>query len=188
MPYHRTTCEACGRDRGACLCEARAQEIRALRQRAEAAEAERDRLKALIPLECCQGANPNCYGPRGCLVRAQEADTTPGDELLKRAERAEAERDRLRDECYTDLLRQMDEAWGKDSGRNQQIGRIEIEAFLASRMTHRPTERHRTRYAALRDEVIAFSSSLLEHGDWNREAVRERAARLRAERDGEGAT
>lgn len=51
---------------------------------------ERDELRRLIPKVCCNGADPNCYGPRGCLVRAQQADVTPGDVLLARAEKAEA--------------------------------------------------------------------------------------------------
>ena len=55
--------------------------------RAEKAEAEVERLRGLIPKVCCNGADPNCYGPRGCLVRAQEADATPADEMLARVER-----------------------------------------------------------------------------------------------------
>ena len=47
-------------------------------------------IKRLVPLECCEGGDPNCYGPRGCLVRAQQAERTPNDVLLARAEKAEA--------------------------------------------------------------------------------------------------
>jgi hypothetical protein len=49
---------------------------------------ERDELKRLIPIECCEARDPNCFGPRGCLVRAQQADRTPNDVLLARAEAA----------------------------------------------------------------------------------------------------
>lgn len=49
-------------------------------------------LRSLLPDGgCCAGSNPNCYGPRGCLVRALEVNFTPGDVLLARAENAEVE-------------------------------------------------------------------------------------------------
>jgi len=68
----------------------------ALIARAVRAEAEIERLRGLIPVVCCEGGNVNCFGPRGCLVRAQEADATPADVLLSRAKDAEAEVERLR--------------------------------------------------------------------------------------------
>ena len=76
-------------------------ELEALRNAAPAlldAAEERDRLRQLIPVECCNGSNPNCYGPFGCLVRAQKAQTTDKQKLVDEAEDAKAERDALKAE------------------------------------------------------------------------------------------
>jgi hypothetical protein len=54
--------------------------------RISALEAEVARLTRLIPKECCQGGDPHCYGPRGCLVRANKADVTPHDALVNEIE------------------------------------------------------------------------------------------------------
>jgi hypothetical protein len=43
--------------------------------------------------------------------------------------------EKIVDENYSDLLDQMDEAWG----RAREIGRVEINAFLESRIVHKPT-------------------------------------------------
>lgn len=57
---------------------------------AQVAEQQREieRLRRMIPVECCLGADPHCSGPRGCLVRANKADTTPHDVLVKEADDA----------------------------------------------------------------------------------------------------
>lgn len=73
-----------------------------------AKDAEIARFRAMIPRECCQGADPHCYGPMGCLVRAAEA--APTVEQL-RAEIADlrAERERLRED-HASVLRSISRA------------------------------------------------------------------------------
>lgn len=60
-----------------------------------------------------------------------------------------AELQRIRDENYSDLLDQMQEAWGDSS----TIGRSEVNAFLESRIVHKPTTR-------LREELQSLSASV----------------------------
>ena len=38
----------------------------------EQAKVEIKRYKRLIPFECCEGGNSDCYGPGGCLLRAEK--------------------------------------------------------------------------------------------------------------------
>lgn len=87
-------------------------------------------------------------------------------ELLEREEsrrflaesRLRAENARLQgmaDENYSDLLVQMDEAWGATpESRIMAIGRIEINAFLESRLVHKPTTRLREENARLRAALL----------------------------------
>jgi hypothetical protein len=67
-----------------------------------AAAGEREALRKLIPVVCCEGANPNCYGPRACLVRAQKADSTPSDKLVDEIAALQAEVERLRAACLVE--------------------------------------------------------------------------------------
>ena len=57
--------------------------------------------------------------------------------------------ERVADENYSDLLAQMDEAWGSAP----EIGRVEINAFLESRIVHKPTTKLRERLRKL--EAVA---------------------------------
>ena len=57
---------------------------------------------------------------------------------------------RIRDENYSDLLDQMDERWGNVS---EAIGRSEINAFLESRIVHKPAARLRARIKTLEDAL-----------------------------------
>lgn len=72
---------------------------------------------------------------------------------LTDAEKAECDviEARLKDENYQDLLDQMDEAWGVAD----LVGRSEINAFIESRMVHKPT-------ASLR----ADNARLVAERDW----------------------
>ena len=56
--------------------------------------------------------------------------------------------ERVSDENYTDLLDQMDEAWGTA----MEIGRPEINAMIESRIVHRPTTSLRQRLVTLEAE------------------------------------
>lgn len=60
-----------------------------------------------------------------------------------------AELTRIQDENYSDLLDQMDEAWGKNFGA---IGGTEIRAFLESRIVHKPAKRLRAQLSAAQAE------------------------------------
>jgi hypothetical protein len=53
--------------------------------------------------------------------------------------------EKVADENYSDLLDQMQRAWGDV----REIGRAEIDAFLESRVVHKPTTRLRANYEAL---------------------------------------
>jgi len=76
-------------------------------------------------------------------------------------------------ENYTDLLDQMDEAWGVSG----QPERVEINAFIESRRVHKPTTRLRERIATLEAEIEeacadccidcrVSKSDRTEPGDW----------------------
>jgi hypothetical protein len=56
---------------------------------------------------------------------------------------ARAEIARLRAENYSDLLDQMDEAWGTVDEGSSDVGRVELQAFLETRSVHKPTTRLR---------------------------------------------
>jgi hypothetical protein len=58
------------------------------------------------------------------------------DELTTVLSAKDEEIERLRDENYTDLLDQMDEAWGRGFA---MVGGSEIRAFIESRRVHKPT-------------------------------------------------
>ena len=60
--------------------------------------------------------------------------------------------DRLLSENYWDLIEQMREAWGTLNNPGQEIGWCEIEAFISSRMVHKPTTSLRERIEGLKRE------------------------------------
>jgi len=62
-------------------------------------------------------------------------------------------------ENYSDLLDQMDEAWGNAP----EIGRSEINAFLESRIVHKPTTRLRAELTLLRTVAVAAKNCLETH-------------------------
>lgn len=64
----------------------------------------------------------------------------------------------LEAENYSDLMDQMDEAWGSA----HSIGRNEIEAFILSRSVHRPTTKLRERIA----ELEALIDAAIQHRDY----------------------
>jgi hypothetical protein len=80
-----------------------------------------------------------------------------------------AELDKLRAENYTDLLDQMDEAWGQA----RTIGREEVTAFLVSRMTHTPTTRLRAENKELRARVATEHERCTENTARSIESVRD---------------
>jgi len=65
---------------------------------------------------------------------------------------------RLRDEQYTDLLDQMQEAWGPETYGD--VGRCEVRAFLQSRIVHMPTTSLRAERDALKEKLAAFEGML----------------------------
>lgn len=67
-----------------------------------------------------------------------------GDELELR------ELERIRDENYSDLLDEMQERWGDAS----TIGRSEINAFLESRIIHKPATRLRDAASNMKAEIV----------------------------------
>ena len=76
--------------------------------------------------------------------------------------------ERIAGENYADLLDQMDEAWGRwpDAGAAPEVGRVEINAFLESRIVHKPTTKLRERLRKLeevRDAVIEQRNGLRSH-------------------------
>ena len=94
-------------------------------------------IKRLVPLECCEGGDPNCYGPRGCLVRAQQAERTPNDVLLARAEKAEAALEAHQRDAERETIERCADVCGKEAAELERLyGESEPRA-----MSQRGTER-----------------------------------------------
>lgn len=74
----------------------------------------------------------------------------------------------LRDENYSDLLEQMDEAWGPCFGN---VRGEEVRAFLDSRRTHKPTNSLRKQLAEQREDIL----ELLDEDDGGMVGARMRA-------------
>jgi len=70
------------------------------------------------------------------------------DKWKARAEAAE----RARDENYTDLLDQMAESWGPVSASGD-LTREEVQAFLSSRIVHKPATILRAQLAVAREAL-----------------------------------
>ena len=109
------------------------------------------------------------------LVRARAILLSTPAESLERLRHLE----RIADENYADLLDQMDEAWGHwpDAGAAPEVGRPEINAFLESRIVHKPTTELRERLRKL--EAVVEAAREVCHAapsidDPNFEAWRER--------------
>ena len=70
--------------------------------------------------------------------------------------------ERIAGENYADLLDQMDEAWGRwpDAGAAPEVGRVEINAFLESRIVHKPATRLRERLWRLEAVVTAAQAMI----------------------------
>jgi len=83
--------------------------------------------------------------------------------IIKRVGDQRQECERLRAENYHDLLDQMEERWGPMNGGGpcDTIGRVEVQAFLESRATHRPTTRLRERLAKAESALRACADVVL---------------------------